>query len=106
MQKNQNPSPTSKPMNSLKISIFVISGATMAAHGARMMYQGLFHPTSYYPAPTPTSLDFYFDWLTLTVLGILVFAIAIYSFYQNKKTKQEKHIHSSFPSGKECFFPT
>lgn len=54
----------------------------MIGHGARMMYQGLFHPFSYYPAPTPYTIDFYFDWLTLAALGLFILLYSLRSFYR------------------------
>ena len=61
----------------------------MVAHGLRMMTQGLFFPHSIYPAPVPTSFDFWFDWFTLTVMGIVVFALGIFSFYHQMKQQTE-----------------
>ncbi len=71
---------------------FFLSGVIMIGHGARMIYQGLFKPDSYYPAPTPGTVDFYFDWLTLLILGIIVLSFSIYTFYymQEKKQKSKK----------------
>jgi hypothetical protein len=72
---------SNKKMFYLKIAMFILSGAIMIGHGARMMYQGLFQPTSYYPAPTPFGIDFYFDWLTLSILGIAILIYALFTFY-------------------------
>ncbi len=76
----------------LFVIIFVLSGSVMIAHAARMMYQGIFRPDSYYPAPTPSTIDFYFDWLTLLVLGIIVFSYSLYIFFRNQKIKIEKEV--------------
>ena len=62
----------------------------MIAHGLRMMIQGLLYPTSIYPAPVPTGIDFWFDWFTLAVMGSVVFVIGLTSFYQQVKTNDEK----------------
>jgi len=77
----------------LKTIVFILSASIMIGHGARMIYQGLFKPDSYYPAPTPYALDFWFDWTVLLVLGIIVFTFAISSFYKNlnKKGKKKKY---------------
>lgn len=73
----------------LKTFLFVLAGAIMIGHGARMMYQGLFQPLSYYPAPTPNTIDFYFDWLTLAILGLFIVLYSIHTFYRYRvKTKQ------------------
>ena len=78
----------------IKTLLIVFSGGIMAAHGARMIYQGLFRPNSYYPAPTPYTLDFWFDWTTLLILGLIMFYFGITAFYQNQyfKNKTSKQI--------------
>ncbi|MEM4258959.1 MAG: hypothetical protein QXL17_07420 [Candidatus Thermoplasmatota archaeon] len=75
----------------LRSLLFLMAGAIMIGHGTRMMYQGLFHPDSYYPAPTPQTLDFYFDWLTLLLLGICILTYAFYTWYKYLKRMLEKH---------------
>jgi hypothetical protein len=75
-----------------KLIIIILAGSTMIAHGLRMMVQGLFYPTSIYPAPVPTSIDFWFDWFTLAVMGSIVFFIGLTSFYRHIKTQTEKEI--------------
>ena len=74
----------------IKLIIIILSGSTMIAHGLRMMIQGLLYPTSIYPAPVPTGIDFWFDWFTLAVMGSVVFVIGLTSFYQQVKTNDEK----------------
>ena len=64
----------------------------MAAHGARMMFQGLFHPNSYYPAPTPMTFDFWFDWTTLLILGLIIFYLGVSSFYIKEKTNTKTNV--------------
>lgn len=78
----------------IKTILIVFAGCIMAAHGLRMIYQGIFWPNSYYPAPTPSTLDFWFDWTTLLVLGIIIFYFGISSFYhsQNLKYKANKQL--------------
>ena len=73
-----------------KLIIIILAGSTMIAHGLRMMVQGLFYPTSIYPAPVPTGIDFWFDWFTLALMGSVVFVIGLTSFYQQVKTNDEK----------------
>ncbi len=73
-----------------KLIISILAGSTMIAHGLRMMVQGLFYPTSIYPAPVPTGIDFWFDWFTLALMGSVVFVIGLTSFYQQVKTNDEK----------------
>ncbi len=68
-----------------KYMIIIFAGTTMIAHGLRMMVQGLFYPASIYPAPIPTSVDFWFDWFTLAILGLAVFVMGIRSYYQIRK---------------------
>jgi hypothetical protein len=55
-----------------------------------MMIQGLFYPTSIYPAPVPSSIDFWFDWFILAVMGSIVFLIGLTSFYRQLKTDTDK----------------
>jgi len=70
---------------------FVLAGSTMIAHGARMIYQGLFYPLSYYPAPVPTTLDFWFDWVILALLGCVVFLYGIVKFFQRSHQRNIPH---------------
>lgn len=64
----------------------------MIAHGLRMMMQGIFHPESIYPAPLPTSIDFWFDWFILSLLGAsILFIGAKHWVAWYRKQKQEKN---------------
>jgi len=64
---------------SSKVSILIIvSGAIMIGHGARMIYQGLFNPNSYY---SPNLFDILFDWTTLLILGIFMFYFGLKIYY-------------------------
>ena len=76
----------------LKTLVFLLSASIMIGHGARMIYQGLFRPNSYYPAPTPYTLDFWFDWTILLILGIIVFIFVIKNFYHRETKRKEKEI--------------
>lgn len=58
----------------------------MIGHGARMIYQGLFHPGSYY---APNMFDIIFDWATLLVLGIVLFYFGLRLYY----IRQQNLIH-------------
>jgi len=58
--------------------LIIISGAIMIGHGARMIYQGLIHPQSYY---SPNLFDILFDWTTLLVLGVFLFYIGLKTYY-------------------------
>lgn len=69
----------------------VVAGAMMIAHGMRMMYQGLFQPGSVYPAPLPTGIDFWFDWMLLAVFGCIIFIYGLHHFY-NKKHLEQMHV--------------
>jgi hypothetical protein len=78
---------------SLRSTILIIlAGSTMIAHGLRMMSQGLFYPNSIYPAPVPTSIDFWFDWFTLCLFGIIILFIG---WNQWKKVVLKKKKNSS-----------
>ena len=57
----------------------------MIGHGLRMIYQGTFNPGSAY---VPNLFDLYFDWLTLAVLGGVLFWLGISTFYRNLATNQ------------------
>ena len=63
----------------------------MIAHGLRMMTQGMFFPNSIYQAPVPTGLDFWFDWFTLCLIGIIIFYIGwkqwLFWMRQSKKKR-------------------
>ncbi|MEM0466519.1 MAG: hypothetical protein QXX20_02805 [Candidatus Thermoplasmatota archaeon] len=76
----------------LRSLLFLMAGAIMIGHGTRMMYQGLFHPDSYYPAPTPQTLDFYFDWFTLAVVGIGILSYGLITFYRHQRKTSQNYI--------------
>jgi hypothetical protein len=68
---------------SSKISILIlVSGALMIGHGARMIYQGIFYPNSYY---SPNYFDILFDWTTLLILGIIMFYLGLKIFYVKQR---------------------
>ncbi len=58
--------------------LIIISGAIMIGHGARMIYQGVVHPNSYY---SPNLFDIFFDWTSLLVLGIIMFYFGLKMYY-------------------------
>lgn len=64
---------------------FFLSGCIMIGHGARMIYQGVFRPKSYY---SPGLFDIFFDWATLLVLGIIILSFSISAFYHMQEKKQ------------------
>ncbi len=70
----------------LPLSIILFSGALMIAHGLRMIIQGVFYPAMTYQ---PNLFDLFFDWLTLCVLGVFVFCVAVYWFYQSSQQLQK-----------------
>ncbi len=51
----------------------------MVAHGLRMIYQGVFQPGTLYQ---PNTFDLYFDWLTLVILGCLLFGFSCIQIYR------------------------
>jgi hypothetical protein len=54
--------------------------------------QGIFHPDSIYPAPLPTSIDFWFDWFILSILGASILFIGARRWLAwYRKQKQEKN---------------
>ena len=69
--------------------LIVFAGSMMVAHGLRMMIQGLLYPSSYYPAPILTSLDFWFDWFTLSFIGIIIFLWGLIEFYRLRKARMK-----------------
>ncbi len=72
-------------------TVFIIlAGSTMIAHGLRMMTQGIFFPNSIYPAPVPTTVDFWFDWFILSVLGIIIVVIGMKRWIQWIRRKKQK----------------
>jgi hypothetical protein len=79
--------------------IIILGGSTMIAHGLRMMIQGLFYPTSIYPAPVPSSIDFWFDWFTLSILGIIIVYIGGKRWMQwIQKKKAKNNEKKKYPS--------
>ena len=73
---------TSKKKYMFPITLFFIfAGSAMIAHGLRMMTQGLFFPTSYYPAPLPSTIDFWFDWFLLFILGTIVIYLTMKQWF-------------------------
>jgi len=66
----------------LPISLILVSGTLMIAHGLRMIVQGVFFPTMTYQ---PNVFDLFFDWLTLCILGVFLFCFAAYRFYFSTK---------------------
>jgi len=65
--------------------LFLLSGALMIAHALRMIYQGVFHPETAY---MPNTFDLFFDWTTLSILGVIVCISTVFTIYhmlQNKK---------------------
>ncbi len=75
----------------LKSTILIIfAGTTMIAHGLRMMMQGLLFPQSYYPAPMPTTIDFWFDWFFLFALGSIILYIGVKQWARWAHLKQKK----------------
>ena len=79
-----------------KIIIIILAGSTMIAHGLRMMVQGLFYPTSIYPAPVPSSIDFWFDWFFLSILGIIILYIGSKRWMQWVQKKKRKKKDQSY----------
>jgi len=78
------------------IIFFVFAGSTMIAHGARMMFQGLFRPFSVYPAPLPSTLDFWFDWMILALLGCILFSYGLYTFHQQTKQRSSQYDSTAY----------
>ena len=76
------------------ILFFVFTGSAMIAHGLRIMTQGLFFPTSYYPAPLPSTIDFWFDWFLLFILGAIVIYLTMKRWFNwiNTPRSDEKNI--------------
>jgi hypothetical protein len=64
----------------LKLYLTVAAGCWMAGEGARMVMMGLFHQDQYYQ---PNLFDILFDWVPLTVIGIIFLTIGIRDFYKN-----------------------
>lgn len=70
------------PTNIFHIILIILAGSAMIAHALRMITQGIFFPNSIYPAPLPTELDFWFDWVILLVFGISVSIIGFRQWSQ------------------------
>lgn len=70
----------------IKTIIFVLAASIMMGHGARMIYQGVFKPNTYYQ---PGKFDMFFDWLTLLTLGIVILYFTITKFYKKILEKNE-----------------
>jgi len=84
------------PTNILQIIFIILAGSAMIAHALRMITQGIFFPNSYYPAPLPTELDFWFDWMILLVFGISVSIIGFRQWSQIKGNSFRHRWNSRF----------
>ena len=62
----------------------------MIAHGLRMMTQGIFFPDSIYPAPVPSTIDFWFDWFLLSLLGLIIIVIGAQRWKEWMIRKKQK----------------
>ena len=67
--------------------IIILSGAIMIGHGVRMIYQGLFHPQSYY---SPNLFDILFDWTTLLILGVILFYFGLKTYFLRQQSLSQK----------------
>ena len=67
--------------------IIAISGATMMAHGTRVIIQTIVYPNTVYKAGL---FDLVFDWMTLVILGMFVVRFGVVNFYLYEKKKFEK----------------
>ncbi|MDG6224568.1 MAG: hypothetical protein QCI82_03545 [Candidatus Thermoplasmatota archaeon] len=65
-----------------RMILIVICGIAMMGQGSRMLYQGIFHPGSYY---VPVMFDLFFDWMTLFVLGTVLLALGLKGFHSSVK---------------------
>jgi hypothetical protein len=90
-----------KRLDNFKIFVYVISGSIMIGHGLRMIYQGVFFKGSSY---FPNTFDIFFDWLTLAVLGSIIFYFGIKKFY--KKTEEKKYYLINSKNDEPFNFPT
>jgi len=70
-----------------KIILFTLSGAIMIGHGARMIFQAVFNPGTFY---SPNTFDLLFDWLTLAILGCFILWFAMTLNYNSKKKSYKK----------------
>jgi hypothetical protein len=68
----------------IKVFVFTLAGAMMIGHGLRMIYQGTFYPNSFY---SPNLFDIFFDWVTLTIFGIILFCYGLFIFYSKYSSK-------------------
>jgi hypothetical protein len=85
---------TSSLRTSWKTFLYLFAGAVMIGHGLRMIFQGTFQPgSSYYP----NTFDLFFDWLTLTVLGVIVLYLTLLTFFRTKSSenRHSKHVEEN-----------
>ncbi len=50
----------------------IFASVMMVAQAARMLYQGVYYPNAVYRSPAPHTLDFWFDWFLMLMLGISI----------------------------------
>jgi len=74
--------------------LFLLSGALMIAHALRMIYQGVFHPETAY---TPNTFDLFFDWTTLSILGVIVFVSTVFTIYHMMQNKKKQRSNKRVP---------
>jgi len=50
----------------------IFASVMMIAQASRMIYQGIYYPNAVYRSPAPHTLDFWFDWFLMLMLGISI----------------------------------
>jgi hypothetical protein len=65
----------------LRLFLIIAGGCWMLGEGARMVVMSLFYQNWHY---VPNMFDMFFDWVPLTILGIIFFVDGVITFYRDQ----------------------
>ena len=71
----------------LRLFVIIAGGCWMLGEGARMVVMSLFYQNWHY---SPNSFDMFFDWVPLTILGMIFFYEGIRTFYVGRVTERNR----------------
>jgi len=69
------------------IVLWSLAAICMLGQSTRMIYQGVFHPGSFYQ---PNTIDLLFDWSTMLIVGLALFSFVIIQFYHMISKKDDR----------------
>jgi hypothetical protein len=71
----------------LRLFVVIAGGCWMLGEGLRMVVMGLFFQSWHY---VPNMFDVFFDWVPLTILGMVFFYEGIRSFYVDRVAEHDR----------------